>query len=180
MIRVILCPVQTSAACNVSFPLRHSTLYARIWYTQWEMHRSVAHGDFLAMTPNPAGVSLTTAAAMAVAAARAERDIRGFRQPISGLSCANSSSSSSSKTQTKAKPSLITQPKRHLHLHRISYLTARGPSFLFSLLEKQEIFLLNPEFNTLYVTTFCTHLAILQVHRGIGRAARAEMSMLIM
>jgi hypothetical protein len=46
-------------------------------HTQWEMHRSVMRtGDLLAMTP--AGVQ-ATAAAVAVAAARAERNnIRGF------------------------------------------------------------------------------------------------------
>lgn len=73
--------------------------------------KSVAHGDLLVMTP---AAVRATAAAVAVAAARVERNnIRGFwtrqgRQSISGLPCAIPPSSSSSKTQTKAKLSLIT------------------------------------------------------------------------
>jgi glucan phosphoethanolaminetransferase (alkaline phosphatase superfamily) len=96
MIRVILCPVQTSAAFAFisasTFDIVCTHMVHTMHNTQWEMHRSVMRtGDLLAMTP--AGVQ-ATAAAVAVAAARAERNnIRGFwtwqgRQSISGLSCA--------------------------------------------------------------------------------------------
>ncbi|KAI0278425.1 hypothetical protein BGY98DRAFT_541230 [Russula aff. rugulosa BPL654] len=100
------------------------------------------------------------------------------RQSVASRAPFPPSSSSSKRQPNPNYHSLIKKPKRHLH--RISYLISSWPILLFAFRKAWKFFLLNPEFNMLYVMMFCTHLVILQVHRGIGRTARAEMLMLIM
>ena len=120
---------------------------------------------------------------MAVEAPRAERNnIRGFgqdrdvsqsvafRAPFPASGSSSKSNQSQTITDHPSHPNVI-----FIASHISSHLTVTGPSFFFSLLEKAEIFLLNPEFK------HALRYVVLYPFGDIaGRAARAEMLMLIM